>query len=80
MSDDKFSPNLVWEQTLDKGAYQARVERLNKYKGQLIVTKVVDGTVLLNEEVGLAYGSIFGPDVDDVAFWQEKTIAAVDSQ
>jgi hypothetical protein len=37
-------------------------------------------TVLLEREVSLAYGAMFGPDVADVAQWQEMAIEAADNQ
>ena len=70
--------DYVWDQTLDDGAYRARVERTGERTGQLIVTRAADDEVLLNEGVHLAWGAQFGPDIDDVQDWQAKTIAAVD--
>jgi hypothetical protein len=72
--------DMLWDQTLDEGTYRGRVERVSGYRGRLIVTRVADEEVLLDEEVGLAYGAKFGPDMDDVMDWQKKTIAAVDNQ
>lgn len=37
-----------------------------------------ENKLLLDEEVGLAYDAIFGPDVDDVEVWQERVLHFVD--
>lgn len=66
---------IVWEAELD-GKYQCRVERTKDYKGRLTVS--CGELEILNEEVGLSYGAIFGPDVADVALWEDMCVAAVD--
>lgn len=69
----------VWEAKLDN-RYQCEVERVHDYAGRLTVTDTTNGAVLLNEEVTLSFAAMFGPDVADVADWQEKCAAAVDKQ
>ena len=68
---------IVWESKLDD-IYECKVERRSKYVGFLTIKN--QDTVLLEREVGLAYGAMFGPDVADVAQWQEMAIEAVDNQ
>lgn len=73
----------VWHGLLDN-RYLIRVVRApddtTGYKGLLTITdrggeKEVE---MHRQEVGLAYGAQFGPDVDDVAAWQEIAIKVVD--
>ena len=71
--------NLIWNATLDDGAYECEVKRLSHSKGQLTVVETATNELILNKEVGLSYGAQFGPDVDDVAHWQEMIIEVVDN-
>lgn len=69
------SAATIWMSTLD-GRYIVAVRRLAEYRGQFTIH---DGDKLLHRErVGLAYGAIFGPDVDDVREWQEIALKVVD--
>jgi hypothetical protein len=69
----------VWESKLDQ-QWDCRVERTGEREGRLIVSRLGDPTVvILDEETGLSYGAIFGPDVEDIAIWREKCTAAVDA-
>lgn len=69
----------VWEATLDN-VWSCRVERTGERTGRLVVSRVDDpSVVILDEKTGLLYGAHFGPDVEDVALWQEKCAAAVDA-
>ena len=68
---------VVWRSKLD-GKYDVYVERTGEYTGVLVVT--VGEEILHSEEVGLAYGALFGPDVDDVADWQETAVRVVDNR
>lgn len=78
MSNAK-SDNYVWESRLDK-KYQCSVTRLSERTGMLKVINEDTNTVLLEKEVGLSYGAVFGPDMDDVSTWEETCIEVVDSQ
>ena len=71
-------PQVIWQQTLDEGQYEGKVIRIDEDRGLLIVTDVSAGIAFSGEEVTLSYGAIFGPDVDDVAHWQEITAERVD--
>lgn len=70
---------VIWEATLDD-IYKCEVTRTDEYKGLLKVTNTQNLFVLLEQQVGLNYGAKFGPDVDDVAEWQELSCQAVDNQ
>ena len=71
--------NIVWESKLDT-IYNCQVTRTDEYKGILKLTNTENDWVLVEQEVSLSYGAKFGPDVDDVAQWQEICIQAVDNQ
>lgn len=67
---------IVWEAKLDE-VYDCKVTRIDEYKGKLTVTDL-SNNVLLDEEVGLMYGARFGPDVSDVALWEDKCVEVID--
>ena len=78
MSNDRdFGHDVIWQQTLDNGAFTLRVTGIDGDTGNMQVS-TADGDVLHEEHVPLAYGAMFGPDVDDVADWQAKTVLIVD--
>jgi hypothetical protein len=74
------SENSVWYNTVDQGTWEVEVTRVTDYQGELTVRRASDDEVILCEVVGLAYGAIFGPDVDDVEQWQDKVIKAIDAE
>lgn len=76
MSDNKV--DYVWEARLDN-KYHCTVTRVSERKGQLKIVAQENQEVLLNKEVGLSYGAIFGPDMDDVMDWEQICIETVDS-
>lgn len=69
----------IWQATLDD-QYDCVVTRINEAHGCLTVTDTKENKVLLSQEVTLSYGAAFGPDVDDVADWEERCVNAVDNQ
>ena len=71
--------DTVWESTLDK-IFKCKVTRSGDYKGVLTVVNTENQFVLLEKEVTLSYRAMFGPDVDDIGYWEELCIQAVDSQ
>lgn len=75
---------VVWENTVDRGTWACKVVRVFRdgdgYNGHLTVTRVADGEVILSREVGFSYGAIFGPDIDDVRYWEHTCIEAIDAQ
>jgi hypothetical protein len=72
---DHMSEGVVWTSTLDN-RFRVTVTRTAPYRGELVITS--NGEVLHRAEVGLMYDALFGPDVTDVAEWQETAIAFVD--
>jgi hypothetical protein len=69
--------NEVWSATLD-GKYVVTVTSEAPCRGILTITggeKVLD-----RESVGLIYNAQFGPDVEDVALWQETTVRIFDGR
>lgn len=74
----KGGESVVWEDTVDGGEFTVSVTRNSSYKGQLRVRVAATGEVLLDEEVGLAYQAIFGPDMADVEDWEERGIEVID--
>ena len=68
---------IVWESKLDE-IYSCKVIRQSGYIGLLTVKNIKTEEFLLEKEVSLMFGSIFGADVDDVAEWQDLCIDAVD--
>lgn len=69
--------NYIWENDLG-GKYKCSVSRINKRGGNLRIVETATGRELLNQDVGLMYGAMFGPDIDDVEKWQSICIAVVD--
>ncbi len=67
----------IWESELD-GKFSCSVVRINKRGGNLRVVEMSTGRELLNQDVGLMYGAQFGPDIEDVAKWQDICTAVVD--
>lgn len=70
--------SILWENTVDHGAFACQVTRTSAYSGRLRVWVTDGGTLLLDKEVSLSYGAIMGPDVDDVADWQVESLAVID--
>lgn len=69
--------NEVWTATLD-GRYTVTVTREAPYRG---ILRIAEGDKVLRwEPVGLMYDAPFGPDVDDVAHWQEIAVHFVDGR
>lgn len=77
--DDSAHPELVWWAKLDD-RWQIEVQRTDAYHATLCVFDHDNSDVLAHSEpVGLSYGALFGPDMGDVAHWQDKVMAYVDS-
>lgn len=68
---------IIWEATLD-GQYACFVARVDEYNGILTIEDLSSSNLIHVEEVTLSYQAIFGPDVYDVALWEEKCIEVVD--
>lgn len=74
MADD-----IIYSNTVDQGVWRVEVERTGGYTARLVITEVATDTIVHTEPVGLMYGAIFGPDIDDVSDWQAKAIDAIDN-
>jgi hypothetical protein len=70
----------IWESTVDDGLYECKVNRIGERKGTLTVLNITTQKTLLRTPVELAYGASFGPDVHDVAYWEELCINAIDGK
>jgi hypothetical protein len=70
--------HVVYENTLDNNTWTVKVVRVRPYEGTLTITKVASSEEIHSQPVTLAYDAAFGPDVDDVADWQEIAIKVVD--
>ena len=70
----------IWESTVDDGLYECKVKRIAEREGILTVLNVTTQKTLLRTPVELAYGASFGPDVHDVAYWEELCINAIDGK
>lgn len=71
--------DLVWQSMLDD-AFDCRVQRTAPYNGTLTVQDTRNGSFILEENVTISYDAKFGPDIDDVGFWQQKCVDAVDGR
>ena len=67
----------VWVSTLDD-IYECRVSRTKPYCGKLTIT--VDGNLLFEQSVSLDYDARFGPDIANVAEWQELCVNYIDGE
>ena len=68
--------NIVWQNKLDNIYDVMMVTDNDDYKGNLIIKK---GDVeLLKELTTISYGARFGPDVSDVAVWENRCIDFID--
>ena len=72
-----MSPQIIWESTLDD-RYEVQVVRLAPYIGKLTISD--DGEEIFSQQVALSYGAVFGPDVSDIAEWQEIAANFIDNK
>jgi hypothetical protein len=70
MTDD-----TIWTAKLDE-VFDVAVKRVDGSRGHLTISR--DGKVLSQRDVTLSYGAAFGPDVGDVAEWEEWAVEYVD--
>jgi hypothetical protein len=74
---DKFEPgDVAWAAVLDQ-KYVVEVQRI-LHRDFLCIFKI-GGKFLFSEPTNVAYGAMFGPDVGDVAMWQERALQIVAS-
>lgn len=69
---------IVWESVLDD-RYRVTVIRTAPYRGTLRIEDREVDRILHEEEVSLSYAAMFGPDLADVARWQELAMQVIDS-
>lgn len=71
----------VWANTVDQGRFTVAVhpDPGDNYLGTLVVNVAESKEELLSRRVGLSYGAIFGPDVDDVNQWMALSIEVIDA-
>lgn len=67
---------IIWEAKLDD-LYDCKVTQTDDYLGQLTMIDPFDRK-LIDREVQLTFGARFGPDVADVAYWEELCVAALE--
>lgn len=73
---DTMKANEVWTATLDD-KYTVTVIRESPYRAILTITE--GEQVLYRQSVGLMYDALFGPDIDDVASWQDIAVRFIDN-
>jgi hypothetical protein len=81
-SQEPFKDNVVWWTRLD-GRYQIEVQRKGEREGTLFIWDREQGDEappVLGRAVDLSYGAIFGPDVEDVAYWEGLALAFADGK
>jgi len=70
---------IVWSAELDY-TWDIKVYRTeNTYKGTLIMKHKETNQIVINEEVALSYGAMFGADVSDAAKWKHMCLEAADA-
>ena len=71
--------NYLGKSILDD-RFKLEVYRTARYEGKLILTDTEDDNkILLEKDDGIMYGAMFGPDVVDVAEWQDMAVEVVDN-
>lgn len=80
-SQEAFKGDVIWWNRLD-GRYQIEVRRTEAdapFPGWLCIFDHSSGDKLVFEQgVNLIAGAIFGPDVSDVALWQQMALDYAD--
>jgi len=77
---EQTEQDVVWMNTIDGGVWGCSVIRTAPYQGRLSVWNAETHDIILDEQIGLAFDAVFGPDVGDLTEWQDKIIAAIDAQ
>ena len=67
----------IWDAVLDE-LYQCEVVRTQEYRGLLTIKNTQNGHVILEQEIGISYDAQFGPDIGDVAYWQDICVNKID--
>lgn len=73
--------NLVWHDTVDQGTFRVSVVASddNPRLGKLKVEVVATGQIILDKDVIVSYGAVFGPDVDDIFLWSTDALEVIDA-
>lgn len=72
--------NVIWAAILDR-RYKCEIQRTEPYKGELLVFDSQENDKLVHElKLPISYNAQFGPDIVDVAEWQDIIIQAIDSK
>jgi hypothetical protein len=75
-TDDEIEcGDAVWATVLD-GKYVVEIQRIN-HRNYLCLFEI-GGRLLHVEPTNVAFGAMFGPDVGDVAKWEERAVEIVD--
>ncbi|MEE9214656.1 MAG: hypothetical protein V3U54_07655 [Thermodesulfobacteriota bacterium] len=73
-----LSEDIIWWSKLDN-RFLIQVRRLRENEATMcIFDHDNDDEMMSCEQVSLAYGAIYGPDVADIATWQERAVEIVD--
>jgi hypothetical protein len=81
-SSELFKDNCIWWVKLD-GRYQIEVHRKGEYEGTLFIWDREgedDAPPVYGRAVNLASGALFGPDVSDVAQWEQVALDFADGK
>ncbi len=69
---------VLWSAILDR-RYKCELQRIEAYKGDLLAFDSQNNDVLIYEiKVPISYDGRLGPDIIDVASWQELLIEKID--
>lgn len=72
--------DVIWQSTLDE-RYSCLVTRDDDYHGFLTITDIQgEAELIYSRSVGLAFGAVVGPDVDDVDMWQDICVGVIDKR
>lgn len=73
--EDLECGEAVWAMVLD-GKYVVEIQRINH--ANYLCLFEIEGRFLHVEPTNVAFGAMFGPDVSDVAKWEERALEIVD--
>lgn len=71
--------DVLFSSTVDNGRFSVTVMDVHPFRGQLVVRVVDTDEVILDSFVDVRFAAKFGADVDDIALWKEKALAAIDA-
>jgi hypothetical protein len=68
---------IIWGSILDD-RYAIQVVRVALYHGKLVIREADEE--IFSQQVALSYGATFGPDVSEIADWQEIVLGFIEDQ